>query len=154
MQVALDEATHSPDQSTQNGAVVVTEAGYVADCNRFPNGVSDLEERWERPGKYDWVEHAERNAIYLAAKNGLALDGATMVAVWASCADCARAIVQAGIKKLVRGPADHGKQNWSDSISVGDIILKEGGVEIVEMGMEGLDLPALLRNGQPWSGGI
>ena len=62
-------AKKSKDQSTQIGAVIVgidneiRSTGY----NSFPSGINDdLQERQERPEKYYWIEHAERNALYNA----------------------------------------------------------------------------------------
>jgi dCMP deaminase len=159
MSVALDVARASNDRSTQNGAVILgapNGASVISRaCNRFPDGVGDTEEsgRWERPGKYLWVEHAERNAIYKAAASGLALDGTTMVCHWAACADCARAIVQAKIMRLVRfesvGPIG---SHWNESISVGDTMMEEAGVEIIELDVNDFTLRAgyLRRDGKPW----
>ena len=65
-----------------------------------------LAERWEkRPEKYDWVEHAERNAIYAAARMGAATKGCKMYLNYnpECCTDCARAIIQAGIIEVI-GP--------------------------------------------------
>jgi len=54
-----------------------------------------------RPAKYRWTEHAERNAIFSAARMGVSIVGATMYLPWFPCAECARAIVQSGIGALV-----------------------------------------------------
>ncbi len=51
--------------------------------------------------KYFWIEHAERRAIFSALKSGVQLDGATIVVSLFPCADCARAIVQSGIKSVI-----------------------------------------------------
>ena len=66
-------ATWSRDRSTKVGAVIVGPNREVRSVgyNGFPRGVNDaIESRYERPGKYDWTEHAERNAIYNAARYG------------------------------------------------------------------------------------
>ena len=62
--------------------------------------ITELNERWQRPQKYEWVEHAERNAIYNAARMGIPLKGCTAYITLAPCAACARALVQAGIKEV------------------------------------------------------
>ena len=98
-------ATRSKDRSTQVGAIVVgpilhevRSQGY----NGFPSKIDDkVEERYTRPLKYLFTEHAERNAIYLAARAGVSLDECTMYVRWLPCADCARAIIQAGITRVV-----------------------------------------------------
>ena len=63
-----------------------------------------------RPEKYDWIEHAERNAIYAAAREGRKLMGATMYLNKFPCVECARAIAQTGITELYHG----GHEGWDD----------------------------------------
>lgn len=77
-------------------------AGY----NGFPRNVNDtIEYRHDRPLKYEFTEHAERNAIYNAARVGVPLSGCTLYLNWwpLPCADCARAVIQSGITSVV-GP--------------------------------------------------
>ena len=62
-------AKKSKDQSTQIGAVIVVPDNEIRSIiyNSFPSGINDdLQERQERPEKYYWIEHAERNALYNA----------------------------------------------------------------------------------------
>lgn len=133
MDWAWRAAEASPDPDTKNGAILVSPLGDVvlAACNRFPRGVEETAARWERPAKYQFVEHAERNAIYQAAHNGLKTAGLTMVCPWAACAECARAIIQAGIVRLVREPLP--VSSWSESIALGDQLFSEAGVEVVTL---------------------
>ncbi len=129
-------AKHSKDQSTQNGAVLIPAAsGLVVNaCNDIPVGVSDTQERRERPLKYAFTEHAERGCIYLAARHGVKTEGATLYACWLACADCGRAIIGAGIKKVVRHviPQHAGNERWKESIAAADQMFKEAGVEVEE----------------------
>jgi len=155
MKVALEYAAHSPDPSTQNAAVLISRDGEILEdtlvLNTFPEGVDVSEERWERPVKYHHVEHAERNAIYAAARAGIQTHGKIMVCVWAACSDCARAIIQAGIACLVRYKDGGDAVTWNDSISIADSMMLEAGVEIITI-EEPLDgFPVLRRNGQAWS---
>ena len=64
-----------------------------------------LSKRWERPAKYEWVEHAERNAVYNAARTGISLKGCTAYLNWEPhpCVECTKAFIQAGIIEVV-GP--------------------------------------------------
>lgn len=95
----------SKDERTQIGAVIVGVDNEIVSTgyNSFPRGINDdIPERQERPEKYFWFEHAERNAIYNAARIGVSTLGTTMyMTCGISCADCARAIISAGIKKVV-----------------------------------------------------
>jgi dCMP deaminase len=97
-------ATRSKDPNTKFGTIIVgpnheiRSTGY----NSFPRGIrDDVPERLERPAKYKWIEHAERNAIYNAARAGTSTEGCTVYQQVLPCMDCARAIVQAGIREVV-----------------------------------------------------
>lgn len=134
LELAYQIGLWSKDRSTRVGAVIVgpdleiRSTGY----NGFPRGVNDdVDERHERPQKYLWTEHAERNAIYNAARFGTPLKGCTLYLMWFPCADCARAIVQVGITNLVsmRVP-DWDHERWGTSFRCADTILREGGVAI------------------------
>jgi dCMP deaminase len=155
---ACNYATRSPDPSTQNAAVLckgvrgLSPIAATWAVNEFPKGVQYADERWQRPQKYDYVEHAERNSIYHAAAHGIPTYGLTMVSPWAACADCARGIIQTGVHRLVTLSTDASHTSWNDSISVAMTMLDEAGVEVVYVDgpvmMEGF---TLLRNGQPFT---
>lgn len=142
---AYTVATGSPDPSTQNGAGLVHTSpdrpggGWASPLtwarNDLPKGAQSLPERWERPLKYAVVEHAERNAIYEAARLGVATDGMTMVCPWAPCTDCARAIIQAGVKTLVTHAGANARtpESWLASLATARELLTEGGVDFVEV---------------------
>ena len=102
----------SKDRSRKVGAVIVGPSKEILSIgyNGFPTGVNDdVEARHERPAKYAWTEHAERNAIYNAARVGVGLEGSTIYLPWYPCMDCARAIVQVGINDVVAVEPD-----WDD----------------------------------------
>jgi dCMP deaminase len=114
--------------------------------NEFPRDVRYTEERWERPLKYDIVGHSEENAVLAAARAGIATDGLTMIAAWAACANCARIIIQAGIRRLVtlRPTTAHGK--WGASIDIAMTMLEEAGVDVVYL--DGSFGVTVRRNGE------
>jgi len=94
-------AKKSKDPRTKIGAVLVRDRrDLISGFNGIPEGVKDLPERFERPIKYSYFEHAERNAIFTAARHGISTDGATLYVQALPCVDCARAIIQSGIKKI------------------------------------------------------
>ena len=78
-------------------------------CNTFPKGFPHIQ---ERPAKYSWIEHAERNAIYTAARNGVGLEGSSMYLNWYPCVPCARAIIQSGIVCLYAFEPDWDDPKW------------------------------------------
>lgn len=97
-------ASRSKDQSTHLGAVIVGPDREVRSTgyNSFVRGIQDqVPERQERPEKYYWFEHAERNAVYNAARIGVSTKGCIMYTNGIPCADCARAVVQSGIVEVV-----------------------------------------------------
>jgi len=120
----------STDPSTQLGAILVDKSDVIVayGANHFPRGVEERPERWERPIKYSYVEHAERNVIFHACRQGVKTTETTMYAPWYACSDCSRAIIQAGIKKVV-GLKPRASERWHDSVKIGVEMLKESGVE-------------------------
>lgn len=148
------EAVNSPDRSTQIGVIIFDgfqdqiSTGY----NAFTKGWVPSEADHERPRKYQIIEHAERRAIYSAAKEGFCTYGGTMVATWAACSDCARAIVECGIQRLIRHYPilDDATERWLESITIGDQILKAGGVEIIDIMGRIPGAPAIVRDGKAY----
>ena len=101
--------------------------------NSFPRGINDdLSERQERPEKYFWFEHAERNAIYNAARIGVSTMGTTMYMTCdLSCADCARAIINSGVSKVVFSrTTKQWPEIWQESSKRSLQMFQEAGVEV------------------------
>lgn len=100
--MAHHAATRSKDPNTNVGAVIVDHAKSVVmtGYNGFAPGVEDTAERWQRPTKYDFVVHAEANAISRAARAGRSTEGCAMYVTHYPCKDCAKLIISAGIKVL------------------------------------------------------
>lgn len=133
MAMAEHAATLSKDMSTQNGCVIVGPDRDVLSTgfNGMPMGVNDdVLERHERPLKYKFIEHAERNAIYLAARRGTRLKGATLYCTWPPCTDCARAIIQAGIVEVVVKTTDVPERWHEDMIIHAAGMMREAGVKL------------------------
>ena len=126
----------SKDEKTQIGVVVVGKDNEIVSTgyNSFARGINDdISERQERPEKYFWFEHAERNAIYNAARIGVSTLGTTMyMTCGMSCSDCARAIINSGVSKIVlrKGKGAKGDK-WNESSVRSMKMFEEAGV-IVE----------------------
>ena len=126
----------SKDKRTQIGVVIVGKDNEIVSTgyNSFPRGIiDDIKERQERPEKYFWFEHAERNAIYNAARIGVSTLGTTMyMTCGMSCSDCARAIINSGVSKIVlrKGKGAKGDK-WNESSVRSMKMFEEAGV-IVE----------------------
>ena len=105
-------SSKSKDTSTKIGAIIVKDNRYIISegFNGLPIGVNDnIEERYQRPFKYNLFEHAERNSIYQCARQGIITKGTVMFTQGIPCTDCARAVIQAGIKEVIV------HKQWEDS---------------------------------------
>lgn len=137
LSIAEQVKLKSKDQSTQIGAVIVGEDNEVLSTgyNSFPRGLDDTkEERQERPEKYFWFEHAERNAIYNAARVGTPLKGSRIyLTSGLPCMDCARGIVNSGIKKVYckQVCTTKNKEMWEEQQKRSLKLLNECGVEVI-----------------------
>lgn len=124
-------ASWSKDPSRHIGAVIVGNHGEVISqgYNGFPRGIADTPERLnDRPTKYKYVVHAEMNALYNASLNGVSTAGSTIyVTGLPVCHECAKAIIQSGIKKVIMNtkPID----NWKESGELSLEMFKEAGIE-------------------------
>ena len=106
MGVAMLSAQRSKDSSTQVGACIVSRDRKILSVgyNGMPIGCSDDDMPWEREGelldtKYAYVCHAELNAIL--NNDGRSLKGTTVYVTLFPCNECAKAIIQSGIKEIV-----------------------------------------------------
>lgn len=153
LKLAYLEAMKSTDTSTQNGAVIVRNGVAVASgANVFPTGVAELPQRLVRPTKYQYVVHAETNAIYDAAKKGEATLDTVMYSPWAACGECAKAIIQAGILKVVvhEQAIAQSHNQWPDAIKLALEMFSEAGVEYVLLNAHFDDEIEVLFNGAIW----
>ncbi len=104
MGIALLASKRSKDPNTQVGACIVNADNVILSTgyNGFPYGCSDDEFPWDREGgdtKYNYVVHAELNAILNAG--GRSLKGARIFVDLFPCNECAKAIIQSGIREVV-----------------------------------------------------
>lgn len=138
----------SKDDSTKVGAILlrsntleILTMGY----NGMPRGINEnITARWQRPLKYKLVEHAERNAIYNGARSGTSLQGSICVVTLFPCSDCARGLIQSGVKMIVSlnlndiGDTERLKRwktEWDESLWM----LKEAGINILFLNLDEID---------------
>lgn len=124
----------SKDTNRKVGAVIVDVDNVVLSMgyNGIPRGCDDkVEARYERPAKYLYTEHAERNAIYHAARHGVSLKDCRMYVTLFPCADCARAMIQSGIKQLIAPQPDLEHEIWGEHFKVAIQMMEEAKVEII-----------------------
>ena len=123
----------SKDRSARTGCVIVGPDRLIRSTgfNGFVRGVDDeIAERHERPAKYSWTEHAERNAIYNAARLGISLADCSAYVNWFPCVNCARGLAQAGVVRLVALTPDQGDTRWGEEFVLATTMLEESGVAV------------------------
>ena len=108
MAIAKLSAMRSKDPSTQVGACIVSNDNRILSIgyNGAPNGFDDEKFPWGRDGdnldtKYPYVCHAEMNAILNFRGSKKDLENSKIYVDLFPCNECAKAIVQAGIKEII-----------------------------------------------------
>jgi dCMP deaminase len=143
MKTAEEIATRS-DLPTKVGAVISLDTRVISwGYNGYPAGFP----HWRVSGREKLKEvHAEMNAILWAARRGIAIEYATMYCNVVPCINCAKAIIQAGIKKVVTTPRESRDKELNPS---GLGLLEEAGISVYILDMEEdticLDQTALLQ---------
>lgn len=134
MGLAHLSAMRSKDPSTQVGAAIVDQEHKVVGIgyNGFPIGCSDDEFPWSREGgmlesKYAFVVHAELNAILNSTRD---LHGCTLYVSLFPCNECAKAIIQSGIRRIVY---ENDKYAGENNVIASKKMLKAAGVELVPL---------------------
>ncbi len=135
MGVALLAAMRSKDPNTQVGACIVDGDNRILSTgyNGFPSGCSDDVFPWEREGdygetKYPFVVHAELNAILNAS--GKNLTGSRIYVALFPCNECAKAIIQSGIREIVYLSDKYAE---TDSTKASKRMLEAAGVKLTRL---------------------
>lgn len=129
-------AAWSKDPSRGVGCVIVSPASkqvVSTGFNGLPRGIEDRPERLERPVKYDLVCHAEMNAIVQCARNGVSPIGSTLYSTFFPCIQCALAIIQSGVIRVVTYTVTPEDARWIESIEKSRSVFAEAGVEMLEL---------------------
>lgn len=135
-EIAKTVSLKSKDNRAKLGAVIVGPARQIVSTgyNSFPRGIDDnREDRQERPEKYYWMEHAERNAIYNAARSGVSTEGCTLyLSRWFPCHECVRGIINAGITDIYCDPLENslGSVSFDESFLRAFQMANEAGIRL------------------------
>ena len=134
MGLAHLSALRSKDPNTQVGAAIVDENHRVVSVgyNGFPKGCSDDEFPWSRSGgvlnsKYAFVVHAELNAILNSPRS---VSGCTIYVSLFPCNECAKAIIQSGIKRIVY---ESDKYADTETTIASKKMLQAAGIELLQL---------------------
>jgi dCMP deaminase len=115
------------------GCVLVNERRILSTgYNGFPATISDDLERYiDRDFKLSITVHAEKNAILNAAKNGTKVEGSTLYVTFPPCSQCASAIIQAGVAKVVCPNPISAPERWLDNFIAASNLFCEAGVKVL-----------------------
>jgi len=135
LELAEHLSSWSKDPSTKIAALIVDEDHNVRAIgyNGFPRKVEDTVERLaDRTKKYPMTVHAELNAIATSAKLGIRTEECQMVCTCHPCSNCAGAIINAGIKKIIIRPTTKDMDSrWKADFDMASVMFKEAGVEVI-----------------------
>lgn len=139
MGLALLSAKRSKDPSTQVGACIVdskTNRILSVGYNGFPFGCSDDGFPWDRDGetlctKYPYVVHAEMNAIL--NNRGISLEGSKLYVSLFPCNECAKAIIQSGIKEVIYLSDKYAD---TDNVKASKLMFEKAGVKYLQLQTE------------------
>lgn len=130
LEIAEKVADFSKDKSTKVGAIIVKEGRILAQgYNGFPSKYPD-NYNISREKKLGITIHAEINAILNAAKNGACVNGSTIYVSEPPCSNCASALINAGIKRVVYPINYTLSKNWEVSLNLGQELFSKCGIEI------------------------
>lgn len=133
IQLAKQVASWSKDPSRKIGAVAVGSKGQILSqgYNGFPRGIADTDYRLtDREEKYKYVVHAEMNVIYNASHSGVSLDSSDLYVYGLPvCSECAKGIIQVGVKRVFVLYEEALPQIWSQSWERTKNMFDEAGVE-------------------------
>jgi dCMP deaminase len=128
-------AERSNHGSTHTAALIVDKNGKVIlkGKNILPPGVEEKKERFRGENKHIYPNHAERDVIYKAARDGISTKNLTMIMPWLPCIPCANAIISSGIKKLVvhKQMIERTREGWEEELTNAVQIMKEAKVKII-----------------------
>lgn len=134
MDLAEHIAQWSKDPRTRLGCVIVGSKKEIVSTgfNGIPRGLDDdapNRSDHESGEKYHWYEHAERNALYNALLCNRSVEGCTLYVTRNPCPDCARGIIQSGIKEVVIKSTDpQWAKKWNSDFSLA--MMQEAGVSV------------------------
>lgn len=129
-----DYARNSNHPSTHNAALLVDNNKIILKgMNVLPPGVKELKERFEGDNKHIYPNHAERDLVYKAAKQGISTNNLTMVMAWLPCIPCANAVISSGIKTLIvhKQMVERTREGWQEELKNAIQIMNEAGVKII-----------------------
>jgi dCMP deaminase len=128
-------AEYSQDSNTQVASALVSWTGglLLAGWNELPTALCNKGYPKSANTKNYCTEHAERRVLYKAVENDIPTKGLQMYGTWIGCSECARAIIQFGITRVVtfRKLVELTPPKWEESVYQGLNMMKDAGITVV-----------------------
>lgn len=130
LMMAINWAKFSND-TTKVGSVIVKDDEVISSgYNMIPLQFESKLERYKEEVKLHWIEHAERVAIFNAK---VSLENSTIYCSMFPCSDCARAIIQNKIKRVVSLYDFSYNGRWLESMKIAEQMFQEANVELLKV---------------------
>ena len=151
LRIAEEVRLWSKDPGTKVGCVLVNERRIISTgYNGFPATISDDLERYiDRDYKLSVTVHAEANAILNAAKNGTKVEGSTLYVTFPPCSQCASAVIQAGVAKVVCPDPASAPERWRSNFVAANDLFYEAGVQVLYYSDSDLCLTETVPSAEP-----
>ena len=144
-------AETSRHPTTHNAALLTRdEEILLRGANNLPPGVRETPERLQGDNRHMFPNHAERDVLYKAAREGIPTNGCTMYMPWFPCINCANGVITAGIEHLIvhKNMIDRTRESWRKELNEAVEILKEAGVRV--SAYDGLVGAKAFMHGEEW----
>jgi dCMP deaminase len=151
LRIAEEVRLWSKDPGTKVGCVLVNERRILSTgYNGFPATISDDLDRYiDRDFKLSITVHAEKNAILNAAKNGTKVEGSTLYVTFPPCSQCASAVIQAGVAKVVCPDPAKAPERWRSNFIAANNLFYEAGVQVLYYSDSDLCLTETVPSAEP-----
>lgn len=151
LRIAHEVAGWSHDPGTKVGCVLVLDKRILAvGFNGFPQNLSDSFDLYQdREYKLAVTVHGEANAILNAAKNGAKTEGATAYVTFPPCSQCAAALIQAGVAKVVCPDPANAPERWRANFRLGNEMLFLARLKLLYYSKEDLWTSELAKFAEP-----
>ena len=131
--------SNSPDPHSKVGSVLICDDGSTFGTNRFPKQLRDCHQphMLERPDKYNWITHAERDAVYEAVNQNMSISGSTLIVTKFPCEECMRTLGALGVRNLFspHGSDDHPR--WGKAFGISKHMMECFNIRYTEIGKPG-----------------
>jgi len=120
----------SKDPRTKVACIILSRESVILSTgyHGMPRGLPEV---WEQPAKDLYVVHAETNAVYNAARVGASLADSIAIVTLFPCLECAKALVQSGVRTVVTKEPDYSDPKWGERFRLSKKLFEKADVKII-----------------------